>query len=527
MDSPSYTKPLIDCENSRLEPDDTTHSTFPHDQSSSADSGERDSECTRSWFLKELRKQLWLAGPMIAVNFLEYSLLVVSLMFVGHLGELALAGAALASSFAAVTGFSLLVGMGCALETLCGQAFGAKNYRMVGIYLQRGMLVLFFTAIPVAVVWFNMTQLLIAFGQDPEIAGKSGEYARFLIPSLFAYVAIQPLIKFLQAQSLVFVMSISSLATLCFVHIPLCYLLIFRLGVGFRGAAIATSVSNWVNVTILALYVKFSPHCKRTWTGFSRAAFEDLLSLFSLAVPSAIMVCLEMWSFELLIIFSGLLPNPKLETSALSVCMTTSSLVYMIPYGLGAATSTRVSNELGAAKPHAAQRAVLVSLCLATVEGLLVFTSLISVRKWWGWLFTNDAEVANYVALIMPMLAALSCLDAVQGVLTGVVRGGGWQAFGAATNLGSYYGVGLPIGIVLAFVFHYNDRGFWIGMSSGILTQVIILAVATARTDWEQQARNAVERVGDSNFPDEAERPRKPEFDSFQAREEVPYALIE
>ncbi|XP_024395361.1 protein DETOXIFICATION 16 isoform X2 [Physcomitrium patens] len=494
----------------------------------SADSGGRDGESIRGLFTTELSKQLWLAGPMIAVNFLEYSLLVVSVMFVGHLGELSLAGAALASSFAAVSGLSLLVGMGCALETLCGQSFGAKNYQMVGIYLQRGIIVLFLTAIPVAAIWWNMTNILIALGQDPEIAEKSGEYARFLIPSLFAYAAIQPLVKFLQAQSLVFVMSFSSLTTLCFFHIPLCYLMIFKLGVGFRGAAIATSVSNWVNVTILATYVRFSPHCKQTWTGLSREAFEDLAGLFTLAVPSAIMVCFEYWSFELLVIFSGLLPNPKLETSALSVCLTTSSLMYMIPYGLGAATSTRVSNELGASNPNAARRAVAVSLCLAALEGSAVATFLFSARMWWGWLFTSDAEVANYVSQVMPILACLSCVDSIQGVLSGVVRGGGWQTFGAVTNLSSYYVVGLPVGILLAFKYHYNDFGFWIGMLGGILTQVLILSMATARTNWEQQARDAVNRVGGpTKLSAETNQPKNSDSNSLLAREEDSYVLIE
>ncbi|XP_073395005.1 protein DETOXIFICATION 16 isoform X3 [Physcomitrium patens] len=490
----SYIEPLIDNGNSENpKKDGNIHVIVAGGNNMSADSGGRDGESIRGLFTTELSKQLWLAGPMIAVNFLEYSLLVVSVMFVGHLGELSLAGAALASSFAAVSGLSLLVGMGCALETLCGQSFGAKNYQM-----------------------------------DPEIAEKSGEYARFLIPSLFAYAAIQPLVKFLQAQSLVFVMSFSSLTTLCFFHIPLCYLMIFKLGVGFRGAAIATSVSNWVNVTILATYVRFSPHCKQTWTGLSREAFEDLAGLFTLAVPSAIMVCFEYWSFELLVIFSGLLPNPKLETSALSVCLTTSSLMYMIPYGLGAATSTRVSNELGASNPNAARRAVAVSLCLAALEGSAVATFLFSARMWWGWLFTSDAEVANYVSQVMPILACLSCVDSIQGVLSGVVRGGGWQTFGAVTNLSSYYVVGLPVGILLAFKYHYNDFGFWIGMLGGILTQVLILSMATARTNWEQQARDAVNRVGGpTKLSAETNQPKNSDSNSLLAREEDSYVLIE
>lgn len=458
------------------------------------------SESSGSWFVAELRKQLWIAGPMIAVNFLEYTLIVVSLMFVGQFGELALAGAALASSFASVTGISLLVGMGNALETLCGQAYGAQNYAMVGVYFQRGLVVLYLTSLPVALIWANMARILIFLGQDPEIAQKAGEYAFCLIPTLFGYAVLQPLVKFLQAQSRVFVMSFSSLILFLF-HIPLCYLLVIGLGFGFRGAAIATSISIWVNVAILGVYVRF--WVTRTWTGFSMAAFEDLGKLMRIAVPSAIMVCLEYWSFELLVILSGLLPNPKLETSTLSVCMTTSSLMYQIPTGLGGATSTRVSNELGAGNARAARRAVIVSLCLGALEGAAVYLILFSLRNTWGSLFTNDAEVREYVARLMPMLAFLSSIDAIQGVFSGVVRGGGWQAFGAATNLGSYYGVGLPIGLVLAFKLHYNDMGFWIGMTCGIITQASILGVATALTNWEHQARAAVKRVGGTK-PDSA-----------------------
>ena len=62
-------------------------------------------------------------------------------------------------------------------------------------------------------------------------------------------------------------------------------------------------------------------------------------------------------------------------------------------------------------------------------------------------------------------------------------------------------------------------------MTCGIMTQALILAVATARTDWEQQARDAVNRVGGSTF---LEQPRKPGSGSFrEATEEAPYVLME
>ena len=57
----------------------------------------------------ELKKQMKLAGPLVVVNFLQYSLQMISIMFVGHLGELSLSSASMATSFAGVTGFSIMV----------------------------------------------------------------------------------------------------------------------------------------------------------------------------------------------------------------------------------------------------------------------------------------------------------------------------------------------------------------------------------------------------------------------------------
>ena len=63
----------------------------------------------RTEVLEEVKKQLWLAGPLISVSLLNFCIQLISIMFVGHLGELALSGASMATSFSSVTGISLLV----------------------------------------------------------------------------------------------------------------------------------------------------------------------------------------------------------------------------------------------------------------------------------------------------------------------------------------------------------------------------------------------------------------------------------
>ncbi|VAH31644.1 unnamed protein product [Triticum turgidum subsp. durum] len=306
-----------------------------------------------SLVVTEVKKQLYLAGPLIAGCLLQNVVQMISVMFVGHLGELALSSASIATSFAGVTGFSLLAGMASSLDTLCGQAFGAKQYYLLGIYKQRAILVLTLVSVVVAVVWAYTGQILLLFGQDPEIAMGAGSYIRWMIPALFVYGPLQCHVRFLQTQNIVLpVMASSGITALS--HVLVCWLLVYKIGLGNKGAALANAISYLANVSILALYIRLSPSCKSTWTGVSKEAFRGIVSFMKLAVPSALMVCLEWWSFELLVLLSGLLPNPKLEASVLSISLNTGSLAFMIPFGLGAAIRpvSRTSLVLGGLKPH-------------------------------------------------------------------------------------------------------------------------------------------------------------------------------
>ncbi|XP_031474389.1 protein DETOXIFICATION 16 isoform X1 [Nymphaea colorata] len=454
----------------------------------------------RREILLEVKRQLWLAGPLISTSVLQFCLQLVSVMFVGHLGELSLSSASMATSFAGVTGFSLLLGMGSALDTLCGQAYGAKQYHMLGVHMQRAMLVLLLVSIPIAFVWASTEPILLAFGQDPEISAAAGVYARWMIPSIFGYGLLQSHVRFLQMQNIVFPMVISS-GIAALLHVLLCWLLVFKSGLGQRGAALANSISSWINTLLLALFVKFSVACKKTWTGFSKEALQDIPNFIRLAIPSALMVCLEFWSFEMIVLLSGLLPNPKLETSVLSICLNTASLLWMVPFGLGGAISTRVSNELGAGKPQAARLAVRVVVFMAVAESLIIGVTMILVRNIWGYLYSSEGRVVKYVSVMIPLLAASNIADGTQCVLSGAVRGCGWQKIGAFVNLGAYYVVGLPCAVCFAFLLHVGGKGLWLGIMCGLLVQALLLLTITVCTNWDEEARKARDRVYNSILP--------------------------
>ena len=181
------------------------------------------------------------------------------------------------------------MGTASALDTVCGQSYGAKLYGMLGIQMQRAMLVLTLYSIPLSIIWANTEHFLLFFGQDKSIAHLSGSYAKFMIPSIFAYGLLQCLNRFLQAQNNVFPVVLCSGVTTC-LHVILCWALVLKSGLGFRGAAVANAISYWLNVILLSCYVKYSPSCSLTWTGFSKEALRDIIPFMKLAIPSALMV---------------------------------------------------------------------------------------------------------------------------------------------------------------------------------------------------------------------------------------------
>ncbi|VFQ91467.1 unnamed protein product [Cuscuta campestris] len=179
----------------------------------------------------------------------------------------------------------------------------------------------------------------------------------------------------------------------------------------------------------------------------------------------------------------------------MSICLNTSSLVWMLPFGLSAAISTRVSNELGANQPNAAKLATRVVMFMALAQGILVAACMISLRNLWGHVYSNEKDVISHVAAMMPLLAVASFLDGIQSVFSGIARGSGWQKIGTMINLGSYYIIGVPCAVVLGFVVHLKSKGLWIGVISAFALQVLSFLIFTVRTNWEQEASKAGIRV--------------------------------
>lgn len=138
----------------------------------------------------------------------------------------------------------------------------------------------------------------------------------------------------------------------------------------------------------------------------------------------------EYWSFEILVLFAGLMPDSHLSTSIIAMCQNTEAISYMITYGFAAVISTRVSNELGARNIANARKALTVSLALSLMLGVAFLLLLGLGHDLWVRLFITSEAVVSAFASMTPLLIGSVVLDSTQGYSAaspGATGGSTWR----------------------------------------------------------------------------------------------------
>ncbi|CAH2078326.1 unnamed protein product [Thlaspi arvense] len=441
----------------------------------------------------EMKVLFRLALPAILLYLVNSGMSISTRIFAGHIGSQELAAASIGNSCFNLV-YGLMLGMGSAVETLCGQAHGAHRYDMLGIYLQRATIVLALVGLPMTILYTFSYPILILLGEPKTVSYMASLYIVGLIPQIFAFAVNFTAQKFLQAQSVVVPSAYISGAALI-LQILLTWITVNVMGLGLMGIAYVLTISWWFIVVAQTLYITTSQRFRHTWTGLSWRSFQGLWSFFKLSAGSAVMICLEMWYSQILVLLAGLLKDQALSLDSLSICMSISGFSFMVSVGFNAAVSVRTSNELGAENPKSAMFSSWMATFVSFVISIAEAVALMASRDYVSYIFTSDAEVAKAVSELCPFLAVTIILNGIQPVLSGVAVGCGWQTYVAYVNIGCYYVVGIPVGCILGFTFNFQAKGIWTGMIGGTLMQTLILLYVTYRTDWDDEVKKARKRL--------------------------------
>ncbi|XP_058002572.1 protein DETOXIFICATION 24 isoform X2 [Hevea brasiliensis] len=421
-------------------------------------------------------KKIWKVGfPAALARVTQYGMFVVTQSFIGHAGKLQLAG------------------MSSATETLCGQAFGARQYHMMGVYLQRSWIINLLTATILLPVFIFSGKIFRLLGEEEETASAAGYISLWFIPMLYFFSLAFSLQKYLQTQLKNMIVGWLSAASFA-LHVLLSWIFVSKLNWGIPGAMIAMNISSWLVIIGELVYV-VGGWCPDTWRGFTLAAFTDLIPVIKLSISSGLMLCLEFWYNAVLVLLAGYMKNATTQVSALSICLNITAWEFMLCIAFLTSASVRVSNELGRGDAKAAKFSVKVILFISLCLGAFFFIICLAFDSQIAKLFTNEQMVIKAVSNLSLLLAFSVLLNSFQAVLTGVAVGAGRQSMVACINVSSYYIGGVPIGVILGYVAHLQIKGIWIGMTIGVVMQVMVLGYVTSRTNWDEQVKKASERL--------------------------------
>jgi len=433
--------------------------------------------------MSPVRKELFaisrLALPVAASHVGAMMLWVVDLMMVGGVGVEELDAVALGRLWIIGTMiFSMGVVMG--IDPIISQAHGARNPKLLGLTLQRGIVVALAVSVPTAISWLFTKKFLLLTGQDPHLSAEAFRYSLVQIPGIPFFLLFVVLRQYLLGRGIAApCMWITFLAN--GVNVLANWVLIFgHLGsppMGVVGAGIATSLTQAFMATALGVWIVVFRLERGGWTGWSRAALErtGLLEVFRYGLPVGIQIGLEIWAFMLANLLAGWMGHAELASHTIVINL--ASIAFMVPLGISFGVATRVGNLIGRQDPVGAQRAAWLGFALGGGVMTLSAMAFVVGRRWLPSLYTDDGAVIATCALLLPIAAVFQLFDGIQVVGGGVLRGMGRTRPAALFNLFGYYMLALPIAYWLAFSKGYGLAGIWWGLTLGLATVAALLVV--------------------------------------------------
>ncbi|OQS03530.1 Multidrug/Oligosaccharidyl-lipid/Polysaccharide (MOP) Flippase Superfamily [Thraustotheca clavata] len=440
--------------------------------------------------LEEWWSLVGLSGPVILTLLMEYLPCLTNVVLVGQMNspdtKAFVDAASISGMYLNITSISVGLGMATAMDTLCTQAFGAGQTKKFGIYLQGAILSIGVILIPVSLLDWYAEDILLLLGQDSEISALAGTFTKYTtlgLPFLFFYELVK---KLLQAYNIVVPTAIMSILSNV-IHVVVGYYLTNYTSLGFYGAGLARSISYITLPLMMVPYFICNPLHREWELRFNLSqALGYLPEIFIFGIPGMLMMMMEWTAFELLTLFTGLMPDPMITIGVNSILMNIISIVYMIFMGISVSVNIRIGNMLGANKPHHAKLIMLMGYGLCCVGILFTCSFIYFGRYFIPNLFLHDPQVTTRASSALLYVLPCHIVDALNANSQGVLRGMGHQQIATYVNAAAFYLVGIPVAALCAFYYDLSVEGLWAGFTTGPVLACCTYLILLVRVKWHE-----------------------------------------
>ncbi|MEZ4702475.1 MAG: MATE family efflux transporter [Rhodothermales bacterium] len=449
----------------------------------------------------ELRETLWLALPVVGSQLGQMSMGFVDTVMVGRLGPQALASVALGST---LFFFLAIVSMGVvfAVGPMVSQAYGAGDYDVIGRSVRQGLWMGVALSIPSITLLYNADRLFALMGHDADTASLATAYLRAILWGFLPFMWFAALRSFVEGVSRPFPVTLITLLGLG-LNIGSNYVLMFgKLGfpaLGVVGTGYASAVVFWFMCVVLALLAGRQP-ALRGFAVFSRLRLPDteyFRKLFRIGWPIGALHGVEAGLFSVTALLIGVLGTNDL--AAHQVAIQFAAFTFMVPLGIGIATSVRVGQAVGRQDAVGIRMAGYIGIGLAmTFMGCAALFLWLAPETAVGFYLDVDEpanrEVVRLAVQLLGFAAVFQVFDGAQVSASGALRGlkdtRGPMLIGAL----AYWGVGMTTGYALGFWAGMGAAGLWAGLVVGLMVAALALIwrfVYAARVAGDRLAAEA------------------------------------
>lgn len=443
-------------------------------------------EPPKSAWGREMRATLALAWPIALTNLAQTAMPTTDVILIGRLGPDALAAAALATNFY----FAFLffgIGVVTATAPMIARELGRNRHSVRDIRrsFRQGLWLAVTVSVPIWAVLWNAEPILVALGQEPELAAAAGLYMRALqwsiLPFLF-YIVARALISAMERPISALWVGLFAIVLNALAGYALIYGSFGLPRLGLVGAGIATTFSSTVLFGGLALFLVTDRRFRRY--GFFgriwRSDWPRFRELWRLGLPIGLAIAFEVTIFNISALLMGLIGSDSLAAYAIAIQI--ASLTFMVPLGLNQAVTVRVGRAYGAGDRDAIRRAGWTAyglgfafMSMAAMVMIFAPRPLIA-----AFLDLDDPVNAPVIALAVGFLAVaglFQIFDGAQVIGSGMLRGLHDTRVPMIFAAIGYWGIGLSLAVILGFATDLAGIGIWIGLAAGLASVATLMTV--------------------------------------------------
>ena len=435
-------------------------------------------------YLPYYKRNLRVALPVMLTQLGASLVGLFDSIMVGHYATVDLAAVSFAN---AIFFMAMVFAMGAlmAITPLVGMKVGEINAHpddkanirhKIAVLFQNGMLFTILQCVLMLILLGGCLPFLEYFGQDPEVIAVARPYYILIVISLVPFLFFTFFKQFLEGLGNTLVAMIITL-TMNALNIFLNWIFIYGNcgfeAMGATGAGIGSLISRIGMALCFALTIWFHRDWKYyiqmfSWSSFS---WKEIKQQIKIGFPIGAQTFLETFTFAASFVIIGWISKEAL--AAHQVANQIADLTFMIALGVGAATTIRVSHQLGEGNLHAVRMASNASIHLVLVINTIGAALMISLRNYIPMIFTEDQEVIAIASKLIIIAGLFQYADGLQAVGAAMLRGITDVKVPMVIAFVSYILVGLSVGLLCAFPLNMGAAGIWIGFIFGLALAAI------------------------------------------------------